>query len=297
MADWWVKGNLVRLATYETNGRIQIGAVENDEIINLSPIAPDMLAFIALGAAGLAEAAALIAHGGKRVALDEARLLAPIPVPRRNVMCLGLNYAAHAAESLRAKGEALAAAAVPIVFTKATTAVTGPYADILLDTAVTQQLDWETELAIIMGREGKNIPAEEAMSHVYGYTVLNDISARDLQMAGKQFFKGKSLDGSCPLGPVIVTADELDPRDLRVTCRVNGVLKQDGRTSQMIFDIPATIAYLSLGMTLLPGDIIATGTPEGVGFARTPPEFLQPGDVVACEIEKIGEIRNQIVGE
>ncbi|HID54740.1 MAG TPA: FAA hydrolase family protein, partial [Anaerolineae bacterium] len=275
----------MKLVTYEYHGRTQIGAVENNEIINLSPIASDMLAFIALGAAGLAEAAALIADGGERVALDETRLLAPIPTPRRNVMCLGLNYAAHAVESLRAKGEALATAAVPIVFTKASTAVTGPYDDILLDTAVTQQLDWEIELAVIIGREDKNIPVEEAMSYVYGYTVLNDISARDLQLAGKQFFKGKSLDGSCPLGPVIVTADELDPADLRVTCRVNGALKQDGRTSQMIFDIPATIAYLSLGMTLLPGDIIATGTPEGVGFARTPPEFLQPGDVVACKIE------------
>ncbi|NKQ37768.1 MAG: fumarylacetoacetate hydrolase family protein, partial [Chloroflexi bacterium] len=243
------------------------------------------------------EGGSAVDSGGERISLEAARLLAPIPAPRRNVMCLGLNYAAHAAESLRAKGEALSTAAVPIVFTKATTAVTGPYDDILLDTAVTRQLDWEAELAIIIGAEGKNIPAEEAMRYVYGYTVLNDISARDLQMAGKQFFKGKSLDGSCPLGPVIVTADELDPTDLRVTCRVNGVLKQDGRTSQMIFDIPATIAYLSLGMTLLPGDIIATGTPEGVGFARTPPEFLQPGDMVICEIEEIGEIRNQIVGE
>lgn len=287
----------MRLATYETNGRTQIGAVENDEIINLSALAPDMLAFIKLGAAGLTAAADLMASGGERISLEAARRLAPIPTPRRNVMCLGLNYAAHAAESLRAKGEALATASVPIVFTKATTAVTGPYDDITLDTAVTRQLDWEAELAIIIGSEGKNILAEEAMRYVYGYTVLNDISARDLQLAGKQFFKGKSLDGSCPLGPVIVTADEIDPDDLRVTCRVNGVLKQDGRTSQMIFDIPATIAYLSLGMTLLPGDIIATGTPEGVGFARTPPEFLQPGDMVICEIEEIGEIRNRIVGE
>ncbi len=284
----------MKLVTFAHNGRTQIGAVEKDEVVSLSPIAPDMPAFIELGAVGLAEAAHLMAQGGERAPLAECRLLAPIPAPRRNVICLGLNYAAHAAESLRAKGEALAQAAVPIVFTKATTAVTGPYDDIALDTAVTQQLDWEAELAVIIGRAGKNIPAAEAMSYVYGYTVLNDISARDLQMAGKQFFKGKSLDGSCPLGPVIVTADEIDPRDLRVTCRVNGVLKQDGRTSQMIFDIPATIAYLSLGMTLLPGDIIATGTPEGVGFARTPPEFLRPGDVVVCEIEGIGEIRNRI---
>lgn len=284
----------MRLATYQYNGRTQIGAVENDHIISLAALAPDMLTFIEQGAAGLNAAADLMAGGGEQTSLADVQLLAPIPVPRRNVMCLGLNYAAHAAESLRAKGEALATAAVPIVFTKATTAVTGPYANILLDTAVTNQLDYEAELAVIIGRKGKNITAEEAMAYVYGYAILNDISARDLQLAGKQFFKGKSLDGSCPMGPVIVTADELDPRDLRVTCQVNEVLKQNGRTSQMIFDIPATIAYLSLGMTLLPGDIIATGTPEGVGFARTPPEFLQPGDVVRCAIEGIGEIKNRI---
>ena len=133
------------------------------------------------------------------------------------------------------------------------------------------------------------------MDYVYGYTVLNDISARDLQRNGKQFFKGKSLDGSCPIGPWLITVDDIaDPQNLAITCRVNDVTKQNSSTQHMIFDIPATIAYLSLGMTLLPGDIIATGTPSGVGFARTPPEYLQPGDVVECEIEQIGLIRNQI---
>jgi 2-keto-4-pentenoate hydratase/2-oxohepta-3-ene-1,7-dioic acid hydratase in catechol pathway len=164
-----------------------------------------------------------------------------------------------------------------------------------MSTAVTTQLDYEVELAIIIGQQGKNIPRAEAMSYVYGYSVLNDISARDLQRNGKQFFKGKSLDGACPIGPWLVTADEIaNPHNLAITCHVNGVTKQDSNTQHMIFDIPAIIEYLSLGMTLLPGDIIATGTPSGVGFARTPPEYLQPGDMVECEIEKIGLIRNQI---
>jgi 2-keto-4-pentenoate hydratase/2-oxohepta-3-ene-1,7-dioic acid hydratase in catechol pathway len=152
------------------------------------------------------------------------------------------------------------------------------------------------DLALIIGRAGKNIPQEEAMAYVVGYTVLNDVSARDLQRQGKQFFKGKSLDGSCPMGPWIVTAEALpDPHELRISSRVNGETKQDDSTAKMIFDLPAIIAYLSRGMTLLPGDIISTGTPSGVGFARTPPEFLKPGDVVECEVEQIGLIRNKVV--
>jgi 2-keto-4-pentenoate hydratase/2-oxohepta-3-ene-1,7-dioic acid hydratase in catechol pathway len=173
--------------------------------------------------------------------------------------------------------------------------VTGPYGSIPFDAAVSDQLDWEAELAVVIGRSGKNIPESEAMDYVFGYTVANDVSARDLQRQGKQFFKGKSLDGTCPMGPWIVTTAELtDPHNLRITSRVNGETKQDSNTDKMIFNIPATIAYLSRGMTLLPGDIISTGTPSGVGFARTPPEFLQPGDVVECEIEQIGTIRNGV---
>jgi 2-keto-4-pentenoate hydratase/2-oxohepta-3-ene-1,7-dioic acid hydratase in catechol pathway len=149
---------------------------------------------------------------------------------------------------------------------------------------------------VVIGRSGKNISEAEAMNYVFGYTVINDVSARDLQRQGKQYFKGKSLDGTCPMGPWIVTKDELpEPHTLRVTSRVNGETKQDSNTSKMIFNIPATIAYLSRGMTLLPGDIISTGTPSGVGFARTPPEFLQPGDVVECEVEQVGLIRNEVV--
>jgi len=157
-------------------------------------------------------------------------------------------------------------------------------------------MDWEVELGLIIGTAGINIPAEEAYEHIFGFTILNDVSAREVQRRhGGQWFKGKSLDGTCPLGPWIVTRDELgNADDLDLACRVNGVVKQRSNTSKMIFTIPEIIAGLSAGITLEPGDIIATGTPEGVGFARTPPEFLSAGDVVECEIEAIGVLRNPV---
>lgn len=277
------------------HGRSAIGAVVHHQIIDLSAVAPDMLRLIELGEEGLAQATTAVSATTNVIDLDAVQLQAPIPTPRRNVMCLGLNYAAHAAESYTAQGKDVSLPDVPIVFTKATTAVSGPYDDIPFDAAVSELIDWEVELAVIIGKTGKNISAEEALSYAFGYMVLNDVSARDLQRRGKQYFKGKSLDGACPTGPWIVTADVIgDPQNLRVTSRVNGVIKQDDTTAHMIFDVAHTIAYLSQGMTLLPGDIIATGTPEGVGFARKPPEYLQPGDVVACEVEKVGIIENRI---
>ncbi len=222
-------------------------------------------------------------------------LLAPIPSPRRNVLCVGLNYADHIQEAAGASGKAGKLPAVPVFFTKATGAVNGPFANIPYDETVSTELDWEVELGVVIGRRGKNIRAENAMEHVFGYTVVNDVSARDLQSRHQQFFKGKSLDGTCPMGPWFVTADEIpDPHNLALRCRVNGVIKQDGRTSDMIFKIPELIEHLSRGMTLEPGDVISTGTPSGVGFSRTPPEFLKPGDVVECEIEGIGAIRNKV---
>ncbi len=182
-----------------------------------------------------------------------------------------------------------------MIFNKATTSINGPYSDIPYDASVTTAIDFEAELTVVIGLTGKNISPEEAMGYVFGYTVMNDLTARDLQRRHKQFFKGKSLDGHAPMGPWIVTADDIpDPHNLRITCHVNDILKQDDITGKMIFDIPEIIAQLSLGMTLLPGDLIATGTPSGVGFARTPPEYLQPGDVVTCTVEGIGSIRNQI---
>lgn len=286
----------MKLVTYHHAGHTSIGGVQDDQIIDLSAIAPDMLSFIEAGPGALTKAQELMIAATEPVALADAHLLAPIPVPRRNVMCLGKNYAEHARESYEARGEKVEIPDVPVIFTKATTAVNGPYDDIPVDRNVSEQMDYESELAIVIGRAGRNIGKAAAFAHVFGYMVLNDITARDIQQRHKQFFKGKSLDGCCPIGPWIVTADEVpDPHALRITCHVNGELRQDGTTAEMIFDVPAMLAHMSNGMTLLSGDIIATGTPSGVGFARRPPVYLQPGDVVECGVDGIGTIRNRIV--
>jgi 2-keto-4-pentenoate hydratase/2-oxohepta-3-ene-1,7-dioic acid hydratase in catechol pathway len=183
----------------------------------------------------------------------------------------------------------------PMFFTKTPTTVIGPYDDIPCDWSVTQQVDWEAELGVIIGMKGRSIRCDDARRYVFGYTVINDVTARDLQKRHVQFFKGKSLDGFCPIGPVVVTADEFgDPQARLVTLRVNGVEKQNGHTRDMIFPVDAPIEALSAGLTLEPGDILATGTPEGVGFARTPPEFLRDGDIMETEVEGIGTLRNRI---
>jgi 2-keto-4-pentenoate hydratase/2-oxohepta-3-ene-1,7-dioic acid hydratase in catechol pathway len=221
---------------------------------------------------------------------------APLPRPAKNVFCLGRNYAEHVREATKARGQDFKLPAHPIFFTKTPTTVIGPYDEIIWDRTVTQQVDWEAELAVVIGTGGKNIPRANAMAHVFGYTVINDVSARDLQAAHHQFFKGKSLDTFCPMGPVIVTADEFgDPQNKAVKCRVNGVGKQNGSTADMIFPIDETIEVLSRGCTLEPGDIIATGTPDGVGMGRTPQEWLQLGDTVETEVEGIGILRNKVV--
>jgi 2-keto-4-pentenoate hydratase/2-oxohepta-3-ene-1,7-dioic acid hydratase in catechol pathway len=199
-------------------------------------------------------------------------------------------------EAARARGRELKLPEVPIFFTKATNTVSGPYDAIPSHRAITSQVDWEAELAVVMGKRAADITSSRALEHVFGYTIINDVSARDLQTRHLQFFKGKSLDGFCPMGPVIVTADEFgNPQMKRISCSVNGVLKQSGNTSDMIFPIGAVIESLSRGLTLEPGDVIATGTPEGVGLGRTPPEWLQAGDVLETEIEGIGALRNPIV--
>ena len=229
--------------------------------------------------------------------LSKIQLLAPIPVPNRNIICLGWNYAEHACESSAAKEiQVQELPQYPIVFTKATTTVNGPFADIVHDSAVSRRLDWEVELGVVIGKQGRHISVADAIHYVFGYTVINDVSARDLQKRHQQFFLGKSVDGTCPMGPWIVTSDDIqNPQNLDLQCKVNGVTKQHGNTRQQIFDVATTISILSKAMTLLPGDIIATGTPSGVGFARTPPEYLQIGDVVQCEVEDVGVIRNTIV--
>jgi len=227
--------------------------------------------------------------------LTSVRWHAPIPRPPKNIFCLGLNYIAHAKESSQARGRELKIPTVPVIFTKAPTSVSGPFDDIAVDRGVTQQVDWEVELGVILGQTGRNIQRGDALRHIFGYTVINDLSARDLQQQHMQWFKGKSLDGFCPMGPVVVTADEFgDPQTKRLQLRVNGATKQDASTANMIFPVDAIIEWLSKGLTLEAGDVIATGTPEGVGMGRTPQEFLHDGDVVETEVEGIGTMRNRV---
>jgi 2-keto-4-pentenoate hydratase/2-oxohepta-3-ene-1,7-dioic acid hydratase in catechol pathway len=228
-------------------------------------------------------------------ALADVKLHAPIPRPARNVFCVGWNYLPHFEEGAKKLQDDRKLPEWPVFFSKATTTVTGPYDNIPFHSNVSTQCDWEVELGVIIGPGGINITQDDAMRHVWGYTVVNDISWRDLQRRhGGQWHKGKSLDGSCPMGPCIVTADAIDPTNLGVACRVNGVVKQESNTRHMYFKVPRLIADLSAGTTLEAGDIISTGTPEGVGFARTPPEFMKPGDLCETEIEGIGILRNPV---
>ncbi len=231
------------------------------------------------------------------VALRDVKLHAPIPRPAKNVFCVGWNYLEHFEEGAKKLQDNRELPQWPVFFSKAPTAVNGPYDPVPFDASISTSLDWEVELGVVIGPGGKNIKADDAMNHVWGYTVVNDVSWRDLQRRhGGQWHKGKSLDGTCPMGPVLVTADSLDHTNLRVTCRVNGVTKQDSNTKFLYFKLPRLIQDLSMGMTLEAGDIISTGTPEGVGFARNPPEFLKPGDLLETEIEGIGTLRNPIGG-
>jgi 2-keto-4-pentenoate hydratase/2-oxohepta-3-ene-1,7-dioic acid hydratase in catechol pathway len=225
----------------------------------------------------------------RRVArpLARTRLLAPIPRPRKNIFCMGRNYAEHAAERGAAVPE------LPVFFTKPPTTVIGPGAGIVHH-AVTQALDYEVELAVIIGRAGRDLAEKDALAHVFGYTVLNDVTARDLQKAHQQWFKGKSLDTFCPMGPVLVTADEVpDPQALGIRLRVNGQVRQEATTGQMIFGVAALLSTLAAGMTLEPGDILATGTPSGVGAATG--AYLKVGDQVEAEIDGLGVLTNPVV--
>ena len=245
----------------------------------------------------IAEAASR-ARGGVDPA--KAKLLAPIATPRRNVFCVGWNYSEHFQEgaSFRAGQGAAGDQEIPpypALFSKNPATVTGHDSFVLFPAPHSEQLDWEVELAVVMGRAGRDIAEADAMPHVFGYTCANDVSVRDVQRRhGGQWFKGKNFDTHLPMGPWIVTADELDPSALRVQTRVNGVTKQDSNTKFMVFKIPRLISEFSIGCLLQAGDMMITGTPEGVGFARKPPEFLKVGDVVEVEIEKIGVLRNTV---
>ena len=231
---------------------------------------------------------------GAVVQLGRAKIISPIPWPRKNVILLGVNYKEHVEEGARARSLELKYPEAPVFFTKPATSIIGHLGKVVHHRA-TEKLDYEIELAVIIGKKGRDIPKEKVYDYIFGYTICLDMTARDLQRRHGQWFKGKSLDTLCPLGPWIVHKSALpNPQALRLKCRVNGEVMQDDNTSNMIFDIPTTIESLSSGMTLEPGEIISTGTPSGVGFARVPPFFLKPGDKVEGEIEGIGVLQVEI---
>lgn len=236
---------------------------------------------------------------GDGFALSEAQVLAPVDQPRRNIFCVGKNYHEHAAEFAKsgfdssAKGGEIAPEA-PVVFTKAPSTVIGTGAKVPSHQGVTSQLDYEAELAVVIGKAGRGIRKADAYSHVFGYMIVNDFTARDLQVLHRQWFLGKSLDGFCPMGPYLVTADEVEAENLDVKCWINGELRQNSNTRQLIFDIPTLIETISAGIELQPGDVIATGTPAGVGIGFKPPRFVQVGDVMRIEITGLGVLENEV---
>jgi 2-keto-4-pentenoate hydratase/2-oxohepta-3-ene-1,7-dioic acid hydratase in catechol pathway len=279
----------VRFVTYRLPGEDATpGVVEGDAVRTINT--PTLLDYVSL-----APHERIAWHSGDDlIPLARVRLEAPLH-PSRNVFCVGRNYLEHAKEGARAAGRELKLPAVPTFFTKAPTAIAAPGATLDFSAKISREYDFEAELAVVIGARCKDVPEERALDVVFGYAALNDVTARDLQRDHVQWFKGKSLDSSCPFGPWIVTPEEIgDPQSLGISFRLNGVEKQHSNTSQMIFPIPRLIAELSKGMTLLPGDVIATGTPEGVGFARTPPEFLADGDVMEVDVDRIGVLRNVV---
>jgi len=267
------------------------------EVVDLTPVAPSLQALIEGGPAALEVARMFADDPSKAIPAGGLTLLAPLPHPRKNVFCVGRNYVDHVNEGARAMGSQAKLPEVPQFFTKAPTAINAPGAPVRLDPMLTRLLDYEVELAVVIGKTGRDIPAASAFDHVFGYTIANDVTARDLQRRHEQWFKGKSLDTTLPLGPWIIDAAEIgDPTTLELSLTVNGEERQRAKASMMIFDIPAIIASLSAGLTLEAGDIIATGTPSGVGFAMDPPRGLKDGDVVVARIDRIGELVSPIKG-
>ena len=290
----------MRIATYVQGGKRQVGLVSGDgRQITPFKIPADVAQ---RGAQSLIEAFAggdeLPGLEATSVSLDSVKLDAPLPLPRRNLWCVGRNYHAHAKELQASvfKDNDANPQSWPIVFTKAPETVIGPRDEVVLPgAAISEQIDYEAELTIVIGRPGKNISKADALKHIFGYTIVNDVTARDVQMRHQQWDMGKSFDTFCPMGPWIVTADEFDGTHTRVRCWVNGELRQDAVTEDMIFDIPTLVETVSRGITLYPGDLIATGSPAGVGMGFKPPRYLKSGDVVRMEIEGLGSIENRFV--
>jgi 2-keto-4-pentenoate hydratase/2-oxohepta-3-ene-1,7-dioic acid hydratase in catechol pathway len=288
----------VKVATFRWGGRRQVGLLSDDGS-RVTPLALGPRAE-RRGALALVEALAdgdpMPRAGGPSLALSAVTLEAPLPAPRRNLFCVGRNYRAHAEELAGTVFRSAGAAGGdwPMVFTKVPECVIGPGATIRLPRGVSEQIDYEAELAVVIGRGGRDIRASRAMDHVWGCTIVNDVTARDVQMRHAQWDLGKSFDTFCPMGPCLVSLDELDPTDLLLTCAVNGEPRQRARTSQLIFDIPTLIETCSRGITLYPGDVIATGTPAGVGMGMDPPRWLRAGDRVTIEVEGLGTLENPV---
>lgn len=297
----------MKLVTYGNEGNQKLGAILDGDVVDLCAAAAQlkktlpatMLGFIEAGAPALdiARDALRAARDNKslREPLAGTRLCAPIPQMRKNVFCVGRNYKAHIEEGARAQGRQVVFPTVPEFFSKPPTTVIGHGDDIQLDTGATKQLDYEVELGIVVGTKVRNLTEQNALGSVFGYTVINDVSARDAQRAHGQWFKGKSMDTFCPIGPWIVTADEFGkPSGHRLTTRVNGGTRQDSNTSDMLFSCEQILASLSCGLTLHPGDMIATGTPSGVALGMTPQIWLKNGDLVETEVEGIGVLQNRV---
>ncbi len=284
----------MRLLRFLEGGRARLGVLSGDKVVPLDALAgrfPTMLSLIEGGDEALQAARDAVNGGNGSRELGGMRLLAPIERPGK-FLAIGMNYKKHVAEAQKL------GVAVPdhqYWFNKQTSCIAGPFDDI--EPGATEQLDYEAELAVVIGKSAKNVTAAGARAHVFGYTVCDDVTARDWQKHSPTFTVGKSFDTHGPIGPWIVTADEIeDPHSLGLRCYVNGELRQDGNTSGLIYDVWDQIAYLSQAFTLDPGDLIATGTPDGVGVARNPPVFLQRGDVVRCEVDRIGAIENKVAG-
>jgi 2-keto-4-pentenoate hydratase/2-oxohepta-3-ene-1,7-dioic acid hydratase in catechol pathway len=296
----------MKLVSYRLGGSTEVGVLVGDEVTPLAGALPTGTLGASADMTSVIEQwdslrGVLDLASGPRLVLTDVTLLAPIPTPRRNVFCVGRNYAEHAAEFGKSGYDATGASAdsshtpdAPVLFSKPPSTVIGSGVDIDPHTGVTSELDYEAELGVIIGKGGRGISKDNALDHVWGYTIINDVTARDLQKSHKQWFLGKGLDTFCPMGPWAVTADEVGTDPLEVTCTVNGELRQKASTADLIFDIPTIIATISAGITLQPGDVIATGTPKGVGIGFDPPRFLRPGDVVEITITGLGTQTNTI---
>ena len=289
----------MRYACFKYAGARHVGLVSDDgQHVRPFLISPEearrgVQVLVERGAAGMPMPALQEAA----MALENVRLEAPFPLPRRNIWCVGRNYHAHAKELKESvfKDNSAAVEAWPIVFTKVPECVIGPADVVQIPHGVSEQIDYEAELLIIIGQGGKNIRAQDAMSHVWGYSIINDVTARDVQMRHQQWDLGKCFDTFCPMGPWAVTADALDGTHVQVRCWVNGELRQDANTENLIFGIPTLIETISRGITLYPGDLIASGTPAGVGMGMKPPRYLQAGDSVRIDIEGLGVLENHLV--